>query len=70
MALSEITTFQGNVFARPVVFRDFYNVNRLDPWWNHLPFIKEAALAHIYVIFYLIFAVIEVISFYLTGLEN
>lgn len=70
LALCEMTTLQGDVYGRPVTFFDFYTTNRLDPWWNNTPYIREAAYIHIYVLVYLLFAYIELLSFYLTGLEN
>jgi hypothetical protein len=70
LALCEMTTLQGDVFARPVTFFDFYTTNRLDPWWKSTPYITEVAWIHLYVIGYLIFAYIEVFSYYLTGYDN
>ena len=70
LALCEMTTLQGNVFARPVTFFDFYTTNRLDPWWYSTPYIKEIAWVHLYVIVYMIFAYVELVSFYMTGYDN
>jgi hypothetical protein len=70
LALCEMTTFQGDVFARSVTFFDFYTTNRLDPWWNTTPYIREVALIHLYVLGYLIFALVELVSFYLAGYDN
>lgn len=49
---------------------DFYATNRLDPWWDNTPYIVEAAYIHIYVLIYLVFAFIELVSFFMTGLDN
>jgi hypothetical protein len=69
-ALCEMTVFRGDVFTKPVTLFDFYTTNRLDPWWNNIPHLKEAGYFHIYVLFYLFFAYIELVSFYLTGYDN
>ena len=58
------------MYGRSSTFYDFYTTNRLDPWWNNVPYFSTAAYIHIYVIFYLFFAYVELLSFYLTGLEN
>jgi len=70
LALCEMTTLQGDVYAKPVTFFDFYSTNRLDPWWSKTPYLTEVAYLHIYVLVYLFFAYIEVFSFYLTGYDN
>ena len=58
------------MFGRPVTFFDFYTTNRLDPWWDNTPDFAVFAYIHIYVLFYLIFAYVELLSFYLTGYDN
>jgi len=70
LALCEMTVLQGNVYGRPVSLYDFYTTNRLDPWWNNTPYLKEAAYVHIYVLIYLILAYLELVSFYMTGYDN
>lgn len=70
IALSEQTVFQGNIYANPLTLRDFYSTNRLNPWWDNTPYLSTAAYIHLYVIFYLILAYTEVLSFYLTGYDN
>jgi hypothetical protein len=70
LALCEMTTFQGDVFARSVTFFDFYTTNRLSPWWQTTPYITEVAWIHLYVIVYMIFALVELVSFYLAGYDN
>ena len=45
-------------------------MNRLDPWWNRTPYVTIVEYIHIYALVYLVFAYIEVLSFYLTGYEN
>ena len=70
LAIAEMTKLQGDVYARPISFYDFYSTNRLDPWWVTTPYIDIAAYIHIYVLVYLFFAYVELLSFYLTGLDN
>ena len=70
LALCEMTTISKDIYARPITFYDFYATNKLDPWWNNTPYITIAAYIHIYVLVYLFFAFVELISFYLTGLDN
>ena len=62
LALCEMTTFQGDVYARPVTFFDFYTTNRLNPWWRSTPYITEVAWIHLYVLASLIFALLEQVS--------
>ena len=69
-ALCEMTTLNADVYQRRVNFFDFFNTNRLDPWWNAVPYLLPVAYLHIYVLVYLFFAYVEVLSFYLTGLDN
>ena len=70
MALCEMTTLQSNVYSSPVTVAHFFHVNRLDPWWNNTPYVDIVEYIHIYVIVYLVFAYVEVLSFYLTGYDN
>ena len=70
LSLCEMTTLQGDVYGIPVTFFDFYNTNRLDPWWNSTPNIMIGAYINAYVVLYLVFAYIELLSFYLTGYDN
>ena len=65
-----MTTLQENIYERPVTFFDFYTTNQLEPWWNVTPYVKEVAWIHLYVVAYMIFALIELVSFYLTGYDN
>ena len=51
-------------------FYDFYSTNRLDPWWYNTPGLDIIAYIHISVGVYLVFAYLEVFSFYLTGYDN
>ena len=65
-----MTTLQQSIYALPLKFTEFFNVNRLDPWWDRTPDITIIEYIHIYAIVYLVFAYIEVLSFYLTGYDN
>ena len=70
LALCEMTRLQSDVHGEILTFFDFYSTNKLDPWWNNIPYFEYAALTHIYVLVYLIFAFIELISFFMTGYDN
>jgi hypothetical protein len=70
LAVCEMATFRGDIFAKTVTFFDFYTTNKLDPWWDHIPYLEEVAWIHLYVIAYLFYAFVELISFYLTGYDN
>ena len=49
---------------------DFYQTNRMSPWWDNTPHIDIFGYIHIYVLVYLVLAFIELISYYLTGFKN
>jgi hypothetical protein len=70
LCLCEMTQLRGDVFKSKVNFSDFFNTNRMDPWWNNVPHLQQVSLVHLYVLFYLILAYTELISFYLTGYNN
>lgn len=70
LPIQQMTTLQGDVFGRAVLFHDFYAANRLDPWWDITPGLNIVAYIHIPVLIYLVFAYIEVFSFYMTGYDN
>jgi hypothetical protein len=70
LALCEMTTFRGGIFDVQITFFEFYTTNRMDPWWLYVPYLEEVAWIHLYVIGYMIFAFVELFSFYLTGYDN
>ena len=49
---------------------DFYNTDRMNPWWESLPYIEVFEYTHIFVLFYVVVAFCELISYYLTGFKN
>ncbi|TNV88185.1 hypothetical protein FGO68_gene5191 [Halteria grandinella] len=69
-ALCLITTFQADVFKKPITVFDIYYVNRMDPWWDNVPSINIVLYIHIYVLAYLFFAYFEVLCYYLTGWQR
>jgi hypothetical protein len=65
-----MTTLQGNVYQKPASYMEFFDTNRMDPWWVRTPHVTLVNNIQIYTIFYLIFAYTEVLSYYLTGYDN
>ena len=70
LSISNMTTLQGDVYGVPTHFKDFFNVNRLNPWWDSTPYIPIFGYINLYVGVYLFFAYSELLSFYLTGYDN
>jgi hypothetical protein len=69
-ALILIPTFQGDVFAKILTVKDFFMVNRMQPWWDNVPNVDIVLYIHIYVLVYLFFAYLEIFAYYLTGYYN
>ena len=70
LSISTMTWIQSDVYSRPVTFMDFYSTDRMEPWWETTPNVNIFGYIHIYVIVYLVFAFLELISYYLTGFNN
>lgn len=37
LALVQMTTLQGNVYQKPATYMEFFETNRMDPWWDRTP---------------------------------
>ena len=70
LAVCEMTVLQPDVYGRTVTFYDFYATNKLDPWWDNIPYFEQISYMHLHVLFHLFLAYFEVFSFYLTGYDN
>jgi hypothetical protein len=71
LALCEMTTLSDYIWFTAWDFYDFYTPSIMDPWWGgEIPYTSEVLWIHLYVIAYLMFALVEVVSFYLTGYDN
>ena len=67
LAISTMTYLQEDIYAHPVYFFDFYMANRLDPWWKNIPHLDIFLYVQIIVLVYIVVALVELVSFYLTG---
>ena len=70
LAISTMTYIQEGIFSKSIYFFDLYMANRLDPWWNNVPHLNIFFYLQSLAVLYMIVAFIELISYYLTGLEN
>lgn len=58
------------MFAKTLTIKDFFSINRMDPWWENVPNVEIVLYIHAYILVYLFFAYLEIFSYYLTGFYN
>ncbi len=47
-----------------------YIANRLDPWWNHVPYLEYFLYANFIVVVFVASTLVELVAYNLTGFSN
>ena len=47
-----------------------YQANRLDPWWDNVPYFDIFLYVHIILVVYIVLAFLELVSYYIIGFDN
>lgn len=69
-ALATMTSISEDIHAVPITFQDFYMANSLNPWWKNVPGIQTFIYIQISIVVFGFLALVELVSYYLTGLLN